>query len=104
MSKKRTKERVMRLLHHGAANGEIRVPEHVGLKCDTPKCGWKDLTITVSDAIENWNDAKCPQCKQGPILNADELILLKLAAMNPRLTDEPPDGMVRLNLDTGVLR
>lgn len=32
-----------------------------GLKCDNPKCDWKDETIAIAD-WKNWINAKCPKC------------------------------------------
>lgn len=33
----------------------------VGLKCDKPGCGWRDLNVTLNDALDA-PDRKCPDC------------------------------------------
>ena len=33
----------------------------VGLKCDKPGCGWRDLKATLNDALAD-PDRKCPDC------------------------------------------
>lgn len=48
-----------------------------GLKCDTPYCGWSDMTIPV-DAYRDHLVTKCPDCGARVLLDRDFAIVIGL--------------------------
>lgn len=41
-----------------------------GLKCDTPKCGWRDDSIQLKD-YHKYVGARCPICKRDVLTERD---------------------------------
>lgn len=49
----------------------------VRVKCDAPGCDWNECYKEFGQA-EVWHGKMCPKCGAGPILDDDELALIKL--------------------------
>lgn len=56
-----------------------------GLKCDNPKCDWKDATISF-DNYKSWIDKSCPKCGENVLTEEDyknaELVRLSINYIN----------------------
>ena len=55
----------------------IEFDEPTGLKCDAPRCGFEDPTVT-RDMYPRMIDAPCPKCGANLLTNADMRALLAL--------------------------
>ncbi len=61
-----------------------------GLKCDNPKCDWRDDTIAV-DTYAQWVDKPCPKCGENLLTEEDyrnAQTLLSVAHLMNSMTKE----------------
>ena len=92
--------------------GPIRF-EVGGLKCDQPRCDWKDMTIPRS-AYKSWLHKGCPKCGASVLTAADmratRLTEFGVAAINLALfwmkspKDSDPHFRTEVNMNgTGII-
>lgn len=52
-----------------------------GIKCDTPNCGYSDMTVKSSD-YHNWLNKPCPKCSANLLTQKDYDIVQKMESIN----------------------
>jgi|GEM_PF-4702414 len=71
-----------------------------GLKCDNPKCDWKDWSIKAED-YELYVNSPCPKCKENILTEEDyrmSLIFHSAIDMVNSMTDEDLEAFNNLDL------
>lgn len=76
-----------------------KVAKFIGLKCDRPGCGYKDMSITRSQ-YPSMVDAPCPKCGAPLLTKADMEAVLILEAVDGK--GQIPDDQVGVIKNTNV--
>lgn len=58
-------------------NDKIMETHISGLKCDNPKCDWKDMSIPLNE-YPNWVGKRCPKCGEVVLTEKDWNTVQKL--------------------------
>lgn len=72
-----------------------------GLKCDNPKCDWKDETVSI-EKLSEWINAKCPKCGENVLTYEDFQNAQKLLQMAAFINQLSPDEIKSLNESLGI--